>query len=181
MEEVISDHDWLPKEDAAALLGVQVRQLEKRSSQGFIKKRILPRALTERVAPVRYSRRDIEAFKRGQPNRTESAADPKPNGKPAPPAKTPAVALTVRENTPAAVPAASEPLAVLAAHLARLSAAYAPPPAAKPWLNVTEAAEFSGLPAAWLLAQARSGAIRAVNVGKGSKEFWRFNRDGLRD
>jgi excisionase family DNA binding protein len=50
----------------------------------------------------------------------------------------------------------------------------------KPWLTLDEAAEYSGLPRAWLLVQARSGALRAVNVGQGSRERWRFNREALK-
>jgi hypothetical protein len=73
---------------------------------------------------------------------------------------------------------AEDPFAGLAAHLARLAAAF-PAAQAKPWLTLDEAAEYSGLPRAWLIAQARAGALRAVNVGQGTKEFWRFNREGL--
>ena len=41
-------------------------------------------------------------------------------------------------------------------------------------------APFLGtLPAAFLVAEARAGRIRAVNVGKGAKEFWRFAKDAL--
>lgn len=49
----------------------------------------------------------------------------------------------------------------------------------KPWLPLAEAAEYSGLPASYLLAQARAGKLRAINVGNGSKEFWRFHRGSL--
>ena len=49
----------------------------------------------------------------------------------------------------------------------------------KPWLGVKDAAEYSGLPAAWLIEQARAGLIRAVNVGSGAREYWRFNRAAL--
>lgn len=49
----------------------------------------------------------------------------------------------------------------------------------RPWLPLAEAAEYSGLPASYLLAQARAGTMRAVNVGSGTKEFWRFHRAGL--
>jgi hypothetical protein len=61
----------------------------------------------------------------------------------------------------------------------------------RPWLTLAEAADYSGLPAGWLLAQAREGkcgsiadpprpgVIRAINVGTGSKEFWRFHRASL--
>ena len=72
----------------------------------------------------------------------------------------------------------SDPFAGLAAHLARIAAAF-PAPQPKPWLGLAEAAEYSGLPRAWLIAQARSGALRAVNVGQGTRERWRFNREAL--
>lgn len=48
-----------------------------------------------------------------------------------------------------------------------------------PWLTLPEAVEFSGLPASYLLAQARAGTIRALNVGTGAREFWRFHRASL--
>ena len=49
----------------------------------------------------------------------------------------------------------------------------------KPWLTISEAVEYSGLPRSYLLAQARAGAVRAVNVGTGKQEYWRFNREAL--
>jgi hypothetical protein len=65
----------------------------------------------------------------------------------------------------------------------------------KPWLTLAEAAEYSGLPASWLLAVARHGAhpetaidktlmdptscVVAINVGTGKNQFWRFNRAAL--
>lgn len=49
----------------------------------------------------------------------------------------------------------------------------------KPWLTLAEAVEYSGLPASWLLAQARERKLRAVNVGTGKRDFWRFNREAL--
>ena len=69
-----------------------------------------------------------------------------------------------------------------AAETERMLAAIAqafPPPQPKPWLTLSEAEAYSGLPRAWLIAQARAGALRAVNVGHGAREFWRFNREGL--
>ncbi|HEX4138341.1 MAG TPA: hypothetical protein VHY84_27270 [Bryobacteraceae bacterium] len=52
----------------------------------------------------------------------------------------------------------------------------------KPWLNLDEAAEFSGLPRGWLLARARlgaQGAVIAINVGTEKQPRWRFNREAL--
>lgn len=53
----------------------------------------------------------------------------------------------------------------------------APP---KPWLSLDEAAGYSGLPRAWLLAQARNGSWLALNVGSAKRASWRFSRGGLR-
>lgn len=54
----------------------------------------------------------------------------------------------------------------------------------KSWLTLDEAAEVSGLPKAWLLAQARAGeaahpSVVAVDVGTEKQSRWRFNRDAL--
>lgn len=49
----------------------------------------------------------------------------------------------------------------------------------RPWLTLAEAVEYSGLPASYLLAQARAGKARAINVGSGIREFWRFHRASL--
>jgi hypothetical protein len=76
-------------------------------------------------------------------------------------------------------PGAVDPFAGLAAHLARLSAAFPSPPRPKPWLTLVEAVEFSGLPQAYLLTQARAGSIRAVNVGTAKQQRWRFHRSSL--
>ena len=180
MADIVTEHDWLSKMDAARLLGVQIRQLEKREKQGYIRKQTLARRMNEKTAGVRYSREDIEALKRGEPNHNGSGLVPE--------AKAPALAKTPDKNieirkapTPAAAIAhpAGDPFAGLAAQLARLAEAFPPPAEAKPWLTLSEAAAFSGLPAAWLLGQARAGAVRAVNVGAGKRAFWRFNRADL--
>jgi hypothetical protein len=58
------------------------------------------------------------------------------------------------------------------------AAEYAKPPAPVtmpgPFVGLAEAVELSGMPASWLLAQARAGVPWAVNVGTGKKAFWRF-------
>lgn len=90
-----------------------------------------------------------------------------------------------KEPSAALVPAAPDPFAGLAAHLAKLAAAFpAPAPVVKPWLTVDEAAEVSGLPQAWLLKQARKNGhgakcIVAMNVGTEKRAVWRFSREAL--
>ncbi len=51
--------------------------------------------------------------------------------------------------------------------------------APKPWLTLDEAAEYSGLPKAYLLTLARGGCDLARNVGTEKRASWRFNRDAL--
>jgi hypothetical protein len=97
--------------------------------------------------------------------------------------------LAVERQQPAPpAPAALLPPPDYWADVARLVAALAPAPVTppKPWLTLDEAAEFSGLPKSWLLAQARLDAsgyaercISAINVGTEKQVRWRFNRDAL--
>lgn len=51
-----------------------------------------------------------------------------------------------------------------------------------PFVSLAEAVTLSGMPASWLIAQAKAGAPWAVNIGQGKKAFWRFSiarRDSL--
>jgi excisionase family DNA binding protein len=48
----------------------------------------------------------------------------------------------------------------------------------KEWLTVEEAAEYSGLPEAFLLRAARRGRVIALDVGKGRRD-WRILREDL--
>ena len=168
------DPDWLPKEEAAELLGVSIRQLENRTLKGEIRKKTLPRLPNERAARVMYSIEDLKAINAGSPNHYgEPAASSVPR------ASDLVAVITGRPNHSGA-PAAGDPFAGLAAHLAALAKAFPPPAEAKPWLTLAEAAAYSGLPAAWLVAQAREGGKKwVVNVGQGTKAHWRFNREAL--
>jgi hypothetical protein len=176
--------EWIPKAAAAKLLGVSLRQIERRERDGFIEKRTLPRLATESTGRVLYSRADLVALKAGRPNTHARAVAPDPesdtdqpvserlnasqNGKP--------TALALVRNAPA------DPFAGLAAHLARLATAFptSMPPAPKPWLTLEEACEYSGLPRGYLLKRAREGWDAAVDVSTGgAHQFWRFNRAAL--
>jgi hypothetical protein len=171
--QIVVTPGWLEKEPAADRLGVGLRQLENRAAKNEIRKQRLTRQPNERAARVLYSIEDIDAIVAGKPNHHgEPAPEPKPKADPDRSGSGSGSALT-----PAA--GAGDPLAQLAAQLARIGAAFPPAEAAKPWLTLQEAAAWSGLPAAWLLERARAGQIQAVNVGQGSREFWRFNRAGL--
>ncbi|MDP9024305.1 MAG: helix-turn-helix domain-containing protein [Candidatus Eremiobacteraeota bacterium] len=167
------DPDWLPKPAAAKLLGASARQLERRTAAGYIEKKLGERKPTERNAPVFYSRADIVAFKAGTPN-THAVAVPEA----AEVSQDVSIRIKPAQTSLARIAPAGERdfMAAFDALAASLRTATAAP---KPWLTLGEAAEYSGLPAAWLVARAREGAIRAVNVGTGAREFWRFNREGL--
>lgn len=151
---------WLPKDEAAKLLGVSVRQLEHRATRREIRKNVLPRQRNERTARVQYSVEDIKAI-----------LNHRPNHYPAPPT--------------AISSARREPIAGLAAgYVAEILRSLptppppAPPPVLRPWLTLDEAVAYSGLPKGWLLRRAFEGAPFAVNCGR-KRASWRFNRDAL--
>lgn len=177
--------EWIPKAAAAKLLGMSLRQIERREKEGFIEKRTLDRLPTESTGRVVYSRADLIALKAGTPNtHARVVADaPAPHmfpGSEFPAAERNALAVVRQPQAPA------DPFAGLAAHLARLSAAF-PSPAAvvaalKPWLTLDEAVEFSGLTRPWLLheAEAGQGSIAIRDMGKHTRGGrWRFLRDDL--
>jgi len=90
---------------------------------------------------------------------------------------------TANPNSMALAPFVPANAASLQHFLAGVSHAY-PVSRTKPWLTLDEAAEFSGLPRGWLLAQARRGeasvpSVMAINVGTEKQPRWRFNREAL--
>lgn len=169
--------DWLSKSEAAAFLGVSPRQIERREAQGYLTKRLAERRMGESVARAEYSRADCEALKAEKPNIYAREVLPE---------------LVVSQKSDIPANGAGKALAVVTApglvgapaHVAAFwqslyAAATATPPEPKPWLTLAEAVEYSGLPAAYLVAAARKGTFRSINVGTGAREFWRFNREGL--
>lgn len=171
--------EWLAKPAAAKLLGASLRQLERRERQGYIEKRVTPRGPMERAARVLYSRADIIALKAGTPN---SYARVAPVKEPAPRAAKPTV---VSNDTGAALAVVDHSTEIFAALLGKLATVFpTPTPSAeppRPWLTLDEAVEYSGLPRAFLLAEARAGSSPfALNVGTtGRGARYRFNRDAL--
>jgi hypothetical protein len=168
----VSDNDlWLSKQESAELLGVNPRQIERREAQKQLRKKTLPREPGQTTARVVYSRADLLALKAGTPNQYGEDG---------------AGALQVSGANGTAPAAASTASTVdawggFAQHLARIAAAF-PSPAReeKPWLTLEEAAEWSGLPAGWLLRHAREGYVGAIDLGgrpKGGR--WRFRRADL--
>jgi excisionase family DNA binding protein len=74
--------EWITKEEAAKILGVNVRQVQKRAEQGYIEKRLLARLPNERQARVVYARHDVDAIVAGTPNHCQQVEEePKADGK----------------------------------------------------------------------------------------------------
>jgi hypothetical protein len=176
----------MSKREVVEYLGKSKRTVETYISSGRLETRYF---LGPNGKTAIFERADVEKFKRAMeepwmPNiKPENL--PKPGTKAFLGAKLANIedAMTVitgqADTSRARVPALSsgDPLALMTAALARI----VPPPApvVKPWLTLSEAVDYSGLPARYLVQSAIEGSIRAVNVGTGDKAFWRFNREAL--
>lgn len=171
------DANWLPLADAAELLGVGRRQIERRAAQGMIQKRVLERAPMQTFAPVLYSRADVEAIRHGKPNNHARLVKPKANGA-AKGAEMPRQASNGGDSVAlSVVSAAKQDANALAALVAALRVA---PAEVKPWLTLAEASEFSGLPSAYLRREAKAGGLHALDVGASAAGGrFRFNRESL--
>jgi hypothetical protein len=177
--------DWMTRKEAATTLGVSERQVQRRAEQGYLRVKILPRRLHEKSHTTMYNRADIAAIAAGSPNKysvlmnsPEDAPEPAPE---------PKKALSTALAAPAADQFAGLPafLANLSQAVHAINATYAPPapasppPPVKPWLTLNEAAEFSGLPKAYLRSCAEIKAVRAISTSGGRFRNWRFHRDSL--
>jgi excisionase family DNA binding protein len=165
---------WLSQKEAAEALGVTERTIRRLCSDGKLGSRVQPvlgrkpvvlidqrdvdRILAERVRPLAVTSGEALPLRHGLS--VVNPADIPPDS---------------------AVSSVSLPPMGEVEHFVRLletivkARQLAPPsPALVPHMTLKEAAEYSGLPAAYLVAGARAGTIRAVNVGSGKREFWRF-------
>jgi hypothetical protein len=196
--QVAPETEWLPKQQAAQLLGCSERQLDRRYEQGHVEKRTLPRGPLERTAAVVYSKADIEALKNNTPN-TYSRAVKETNVRPeaghtsdatydeSPAPISPAVSNDANGMPPASSLARIDPglKELLEVITMRLRPAPEPPaPALKPWIPLEEASAISGLPQDYLVARARDGAPWALNTGtvkmdRARRASLRFNREAL--
>jgi hypothetical protein len=169
---------WVPKAEAAQRVGLSVRSLERIAAKGYVEVRLLGRDRGRGKLAV-YSEVDLAAWKAGSPNQHAipvAAAGP---SEAAPPVGAPATSTALEL---VRSPKKGDEAGAVALYLARLAAGaqqQAAPAPTKPWLTAAEAAEFSGLPEAFLRKRAAEGVTWAVNVGGGSSARWRFNRDAL--
>jgi hypothetical protein len=169
--------EWITAEEAAALLGVNLRQVQKRARAGYIEKRRLPRLPTESAGRVEYSRADIDALLAGTPNHCEpvAASGQRPGASTPPP--TPGNGKSALARIPAEFPDLW-----LRPQLAPGPWPLAPPRA---WLTLPEAAAYSGLPEVTIVSLTRGGMIRAIDqwgqdVGQGThRASYRVSRASL--
>jgi hypothetical protein len=164
--------EWVSKIEAAKMLGVRERQVEKRAQQGWIQLRYLPRLPTERSRRVQYWRADIEALLAGTPNQYGEAVSSEPS---APEVRAPRpVALSVRPAPPHGTATAHAQvdffagLAVKLAGLSELALKYGPPQT-KAWLTFSEAIEYSGHTPAKLGELLRTDQINNYGRGRGKR------------
>jgi hypothetical protein len=144
---------WISRQEAAKRLKVSERQVERLVARGAIAKRRLAKEPWQKTPTLLYSAADVKRFLEGERN---SSANPLP-ARPGP---------------------NGGELAGILATMARASGEQR----LKPWLSLREAAEYSGLPMAFLAHAAETGRIDAVNVSLGEKQKrWFFVRKALRE
>jgi hypothetical protein len=150
--QVHTPADWVFKNEAARLLEVTERAVERLARQGVIQRKYLPRRANERQARVVFLKADLQTYRaKGEgPARDPVTKQPNPN--------LPATA----NGGPNSQVAQTSYFNGLAEHLAKLSAAY-PPPAKewRLWLTFDEAIDYSGMTPRELRKQIRSGDIVA--------------------
>jgi len=160
---LIDNNHWLDREEAAKLLRRTPRQVERRAKQGFIQT-TREEQPWQRKAKRYFSRADILAILEDKPNRYPVQAsqrstsgnggnDGQEGG---------------RGTRGGGADGHPEATGVLIAAPKR------------PWLTLTEASTFSGLPEEWLRGQAQHGTIHCLNVGKEDAPVWMFSRKGLK-
>ena len=170
--------EWIPSLEAAHILGIGERELQRKAKR-------YPKQLTrktQRLGPQRqlsalYLRSDLMAFRDRQakgidPASAERLIPGETEGADVPDAAVPPTGESLaleRLNT-------GDPLTRLAELLARLSAHYQPQP--KPWMTLSEAAEYSGLPKGYLLGLCRQNKL-GTDVGRRRGGRFRISRKQL--
>ena len=148
---------WKTKAEASEILKCSEKTISRLSAQKRIKK-LMRRNPGRRAQPV-FSPDDIEAL-RGQGQIEAFPVAPERNA--------PGTALARRDTAVSTV-------GVLAQLLAdRLSPAPRVPVERKVLLNLREAAEYSGMPKAWLVREIKAGKLKAIKAGG-----WRIRRSDL--
>lgn len=170
---------WITGDEAAGILKVKRRQIQKRAEQGFIEKKYLPKRPNERQGRVLYARADVDALLAGAPNHMEEAVAIAqfPEGPSGDGTKDLA---RIRAATP--VRAAHRIIEDMLGEHAALARLVHPPPdawqryATKAFLTLDEAIEYFGLPRPEMERLLREGLV--YSFGRGPKT-WRIQRAAL--
>jgi hypothetical protein len=162
---------WITKKQTAEILGVGAREVERMAKNGRIHKLYQPpnRKEDRRYGQVLYLQTDVRVIEQERLYGVRSSA-------PLPPQA--ALALAPISQAQARVADAQvDAWHGLAAHLAKLSAAFpTPKPQPRAWLTLEEAVDYCGLPLAELERLLREGLI--YSFGRGPKT-WRIQRASL--
>jgi hypothetical protein len=150
-------HRWLTKAEAQAMLGVSERTIETWIGEQRLGSRPEPRPGKRPLTMV-----DGDDVERIRAERNKGAI-----------IRTPPASTEIAPVSPAA------PNELLALALRMMARDAESRTAIRPWLNLEEAAEYSGLPKSFLLALAVHGTLLALNVGTERQKRWRFNRAAL--
>jgi hypothetical protein len=161
---------WLTKKEAAQLLDLSERQVERMAASGRVEKRLVKPGPGRRYGRMLYLEADLRAIAQEREAGVVVLARTGPVPQQAPASS---LALVPQAQASAAV-AQANAFGALAAHLAKLSAAF--PPRTKAWLTLAEATEYSGLPEVFLADLLRTSQID--NIGRGPKT-WRVRRASL--
>jgi excisionase family DNA binding protein len=157
---------WMTKQQAAEILAVSTKQIERWANDKRLQCGKWKRP-EGGPAIVVYHPADIERIAQDRNPGVEpfvlpaAAASPKPtNG---------AHALAVRQ------PSGEQFIEALAAAVSSMSQT-SKTPSARLWLTLEEAADYSGLPAAAIVHFIESKALKALNVGRRRGGQWRIRR-----
>jgi hypothetical protein len=181
--------DWVSAEEAAEMLGVNVRQVQKRAKAGYLAKTYLPRLPNERQGRVRYARADVTALLAGTPNHCEGVTAKKAGTEFPGPTGDGAADLE-RIRTHLQLAALPDPELEFRKHVMELIAAEKLERRARSepraWLTLTEAAEYCGLEEQTLVNICKASNVRAIDasgldVGMETRKSsaWRVQRASL--
>lgn len=174
-----SRESWLTKQQAAQVLGVAEKTIDRMAKAGELHKEILKRP---RQAP-------IVVFHPGDVNRAKAAREAqqspapfvmseKESGLSADVSGRP-VSDVSRSMSEVSVPWSDSWIRDMSTRLSNLSKIFPAEPT-NLWLTLQEAADYSGLPAAVLVDFINSGRLPALDIGRRRGGHWRIRKVDLR-
>lgn len=157
---------WITKEEAAEILGVSTRQVERLAERGLIRKRFIKPGGGRRYGCTQYEKAAVAAIEHDREFPAPSGDGTKDLAR-------------IREHVglPPLSPTIEE-MSGLTTGLITLKELLQEgrPREPRAWLTLTEASEYSGLPVPFLSALLREGHIHAIGRGPAT---WRIQRASL--